>query len=188
MPLSDFDRKNIGYLIKGHGSWFTARMLRMIRSADPTNRARLRLVYPEEVALVEQWELENAEALAARRCAVCGQPGTLQEHVEQLLHKAGEEPGSGAPTNSKLAVSRLLESTAATNLKEAVKKVYQWQYEDSPRDFFARRLFNLWMESDPENQLRLAWGFPLECQAIARWHDSPDPKEFFRSWGFDPPL
>lgn len=56
MPLGSFDCQNIDYIMQGGGDWFTAQLLCLIQKADRQNRARLRLGFPEEVALVEQWE------------------------------------------------------------------------------------------------------------------------------------
>lgn len=55
MPLNNYDRDNIGSLLKGEGDWFTAQLLRLIAKADTWNRARLRLAFPEEVAAYERW-------------------------------------------------------------------------------------------------------------------------------------
>lgn len=55
MPLSEWDRKNIGAIIAGSGDWFTADLLRLIAKADATNRSKLRVMFPEEVAAYERW-------------------------------------------------------------------------------------------------------------------------------------
>ena len=39
-------------ILAGHGSWFGARLLRLIAKADSVNRDKLRKVYPAEVAAV----------------------------------------------------------------------------------------------------------------------------------------
>lgn len=59
MPLSEFDRNNLGRLILGDGDWFTARLLQLIHKSDAWNRARLRLAFPEEVAAYEEWSKEG---------------------------------------------------------------------------------------------------------------------------------
>lgn len=59
MPLSAFDRTNIGSIIQGHGDWFTAHLLRLIDTADPINRDRLRISYPEEVGAYERWYADS---------------------------------------------------------------------------------------------------------------------------------
>lgn len=55
LPLSDFDRRNIGPIMAGEGDWFSAVLLRLIAKADLANRSRLRLVYPEHVQAYEEW-------------------------------------------------------------------------------------------------------------------------------------
>ena len=56
MPLSTYDKANIGKIIAGDGDWFTARLLRLIAAADMINRDRIRIAYPEEVSTFEKWE------------------------------------------------------------------------------------------------------------------------------------
>ncbi len=43
-------------ILAGHGSWFGARLLRLIAKADSVNRDKLRKVYPAEVAAVERFQ------------------------------------------------------------------------------------------------------------------------------------
>ena len=42
-------------LFDGHGDWFGAHLLRLIRKADVINRELLRLVFPHHVEAVEAW-------------------------------------------------------------------------------------------------------------------------------------
>lgn len=53
--MSPYDKQNIDALLKGEGDWFTAQLLRLISKADISNRERLRLGFPEEVAAFERW-------------------------------------------------------------------------------------------------------------------------------------
>lgn len=39
----------------GHGDWFTVRLFGLIAKSDRGNRDRLRLGFPEEVQVVEEW-------------------------------------------------------------------------------------------------------------------------------------
>lgn len=57
--LSEFDKNNIEDILKGHGDWFTAKLLRLISKADFENRAKLRLGFSEEVLAVERYERER---------------------------------------------------------------------------------------------------------------------------------
>jgi len=50
------DSLAIGEILAGRGSWFGARLLRLIAKADPVNRDKLRKVYPAEVAAVERFQ------------------------------------------------------------------------------------------------------------------------------------
>lgn len=56
MGLSQFDREHLAGIMVGEGDWFTAHLIRLIRKADPFNRALLRQGFPEEVAAVEEYE------------------------------------------------------------------------------------------------------------------------------------
>lgn len=53
MPLSEYDREEIESILAGEGDWFTAQLLRLIAKADYENRAKLAVVFPEEVREVE---------------------------------------------------------------------------------------------------------------------------------------
>jgi hypothetical protein len=53
--MNRYDRENIGNLVAGEGDWFTAKLLRLIAKADASNRERLRLGFPDEVAAYDAW-------------------------------------------------------------------------------------------------------------------------------------
>lgn len=55
MALSEFDRENIDEIMKGHGTWFTARLLRLCQQADANNLAKLQQAFPEEVGAYLKW-------------------------------------------------------------------------------------------------------------------------------------
>lgn len=64
MSLSDYDRRHIGSLVAGEGTWFTAKLLRLMAEADDEHRARIALGFPEEVAAYEAWRRGDAAVLA----------------------------------------------------------------------------------------------------------------------------
>jgi len=53
--ISEHDKAHIEEIMKGHGTWFSAELLRLIAKADLTNRDKLRQVYPEHVEAYEEW-------------------------------------------------------------------------------------------------------------------------------------
>lgn len=53
--ISDYDRDHIGEILAGHGSWFTAELLRLIAKADFEHLAKLRLGFPDEVQTYLDW-------------------------------------------------------------------------------------------------------------------------------------
>ncbi len=55
MPMSQYDKENLGDLLFGEGDWFTAKLLRLISKADSKNLEKLRLGFPEEVEALELW-------------------------------------------------------------------------------------------------------------------------------------
>ena len=55
MSISSFDRAHIEDILAGHGTWFTADLLRLIDHADATNRAKLEGAFPEEVHAYLDW-------------------------------------------------------------------------------------------------------------------------------------
>ena len=52
MPISKYDRDSVSQILSGHGTWFTAKLMRLIATSDLQNRAKLAVSYPEEVKLV----------------------------------------------------------------------------------------------------------------------------------------
>lgn len=53
--LSEYDKAEIQTILRGHGDWFTAQLLRLIAKADEGNKEKLRLGFPAEVELVEKY-------------------------------------------------------------------------------------------------------------------------------------
>ena len=53
--ISEFDKRHIGQIIRGHGDWFGAKLLRLIRDADDINIEKLREAFPEHVKAYEDW-------------------------------------------------------------------------------------------------------------------------------------
>lgn len=60
--INDHDREHIGEIMAGRGDWFTAHLLRLILKADYSNRAKLAVVFPDEVQAVEQWQARDRES------------------------------------------------------------------------------------------------------------------------------
>jgi hypothetical protein len=53
--LSDLELGDVGAALDGDATNFTTQLLRLIAKADPLNRERLRVAYPEAVAAWEKW-------------------------------------------------------------------------------------------------------------------------------------
>ena len=53
--MTDYDRENVGEIIHGKGTWFTANLFRLIVKADAENRRKLFNAFPEEVEVVHQY-------------------------------------------------------------------------------------------------------------------------------------
>lgn len=53
--VSTFDRRNIHAIMGGHGTWFSAELLRLCAKADAQNLARIERGFPEHVALFREW-------------------------------------------------------------------------------------------------------------------------------------
>lgn len=54
--LSDYDKASVAQILSGHGDWFTARLMRLIASADSLNREKLFQVFPEVVVCVSDFQ------------------------------------------------------------------------------------------------------------------------------------
>lgn len=61
--LSDYDKENIGYILAGHGDWFSAKLLRLIAKADYENKEKLRREFPEHVKVYEEYVATSLHAL-----------------------------------------------------------------------------------------------------------------------------
>jgi len=105
MTISPFDRENLSWIMAGHGDWFTAHLLRLIKKADPQHRARLALGFPDEVWAVEKWEIESSEDIFDSgandvdesnlgSCCACGKTGKDVRAIV-MLDKRGPKPGHG---------------------------------------------------------------------------------------------
>ena len=57
--MSDYDREHSGAILAGHGTWFTAELLRLCAHADTMNREKLRLAFPDVVEAYDAWRLET---------------------------------------------------------------------------------------------------------------------------------
>lgn len=55
MGPSDFDKAHMADILAGMGDWFSSELLRLIAKADSSNRAKLRLAFPEHVEAYEEW-------------------------------------------------------------------------------------------------------------------------------------
>jgi hypothetical protein len=55
--ISEWDRTHVFEIVEhGHGDWFGAQLLRLIKKADAENRERLRKGFPEAVKAFEKYE------------------------------------------------------------------------------------------------------------------------------------
>jgi hypothetical protein len=52
--MTEYDRENVGEIIQGKGTWFTANLFRLIAKADSNNRMKLFNAFPVEVEVVHQ--------------------------------------------------------------------------------------------------------------------------------------
>ena len=54
--LTQYETTHLDEILGGVGGWYTACLLRLIVKADKHDRALLAEVYPEEVALVNEYQ------------------------------------------------------------------------------------------------------------------------------------
>jgi len=52
---ADTTKQILVRFLGGHGTWFTAKLLRLINVADLDNLRKIRSVYPEVVEVYEAW-------------------------------------------------------------------------------------------------------------------------------------
>jgi hypothetical protein len=56
MPMTEYDKENLQAVLSGHGTWFTAKLLRLISRSDRSKMEQMHLAFPEEVELVYQYQ------------------------------------------------------------------------------------------------------------------------------------
>ena len=54
--MSPHDKKHIPEILAGEGTWFIAKLIRLIAGADNDNRAKLHLGFPEVVEAVNSYQ------------------------------------------------------------------------------------------------------------------------------------
>ena len=54
--MTEYDKENIGEILAGHGTWFTAKLLRLISSADKPTKHQMHLAFPKEVEAVHKFQ------------------------------------------------------------------------------------------------------------------------------------
>ncbi len=54
--MSPYDKEKVSDILAGEGDWFTAKLMRLIASADTSNREKLFREYPEEVNCVTKFQ------------------------------------------------------------------------------------------------------------------------------------
>lgn len=65
--MSDWDRENLDKILTGYGTWFNAKLLRLISDADQPSRVLLHKGFPEQVEAVHRyqtgynWDRRNKE-------------------------------------------------------------------------------------------------------------------------------
>jgi len=55
VTISDYDRANVGAILSGSGSWFTAELLRLMAHADSLNFAKLAIAFPDVAQAYTDW-------------------------------------------------------------------------------------------------------------------------------------
>jgi hypothetical protein len=53
--MTEYDRDNVGEIIHGKGTWFTANLFRLIARTDANNRRKMFNAFPAEVEVVHQY-------------------------------------------------------------------------------------------------------------------------------------
>jgi len=54
--MTSYDKKNVAKILAGEGTWFTAKLIRLIAGSDSSNRGKLQRVFPEEVEAVNRYQ------------------------------------------------------------------------------------------------------------------------------------
>ena len=54
--MTQYDTTHITWILNGNGDWFTAKLFRLIASADTENKEKLALSFPDEVNAVHEFQ------------------------------------------------------------------------------------------------------------------------------------
>ena len=53
--MTPYDKAHVCEIVRGHGDWFTAHLLRLCAKADSGNLEKIRTGFPEVVEAYEEW-------------------------------------------------------------------------------------------------------------------------------------
>ncbi len=56
MTMSDFDKENVGQILSGQGTWFTAKLMRLVCESDSQCKEKMWHGFPEVVDAVHQFQ------------------------------------------------------------------------------------------------------------------------------------
>jgi hypothetical protein len=56
VKMSDWDCENLGLILSGHGSWFTAKLIRLVASCDKDTKKQMFKGFPDVVSAVHKFQ------------------------------------------------------------------------------------------------------------------------------------
>lgn len=68
-------------------------------------------------------------------------------------------------------------------MQYAIKELFYRQFNYT--DCFNNRLYDLIQKADSGHRYRLSKGFPEFVLAFTMWHDAPDERAFFKTFGLE---
>jgi hypothetical protein len=54
--MTEYDKEKVGEILRGHGSWYTAKLMRLICTCDAPNKKQMHKAYPEVVDVVHKFQ------------------------------------------------------------------------------------------------------------------------------------
>lgn len=82
-----------------------------------------------------------------------------------------------------LVVFKIKCDEVGLELKEAIKKLYQWQHGQRDENDFDIQLFTSFQKASIVDFEKLASVYPVHAKAYTLWHESADTKALFASFG-----
>ena len=127
--MTEYDKENITEILHGTGTWFTAELFRLIAKSDTMNRAKLAMVYPQEVNVVHQHL--TGKTIYEDRNLVLSQNTERQQKMKLFKNNKKYQLVTKNTWGNTEISELVLEGTEAEIKAYAKQSAFAWEADDS---------------------------------------------------------